>query len=133
MPTDDRKESLSELLVVDREEKYLYQTVKLDMSLIAAEAHRHRADADVKIAESQARAAEATHAIPAREETKREITKVVFFGGSMIAIVCVAAFSLVDGALAGVLTACAVAIGGVWAVKEFKKPRALPPSSPASD
>jgi hypothetical protein len=81
-----------------------------DMSPLVAQAIATRAEADVKVAE-------ATHAVPARQETVR--AGIAY--GSVLTIAAISCLAL-DGALRGwVLIGCAVALGGAAGISQIIK------------
>jgi hypothetical protein len=102
----------AELVVIDREERHLYQTIRYDMSSVAAQA--------------QIDAAREQHGVPARQETYR--TAIV--AGSLV--FGTAALHLL-GVNDTVLVALIVALGGGWGVTsvigKLRQPK-LPPPPP---
>lgn len=100
----------TELVVVDREERHLFRTVKYDMSQIAANA--------------QVEAAREQHGVPARQETIR--TGIVA-GSLVLGTAVLHALGVSDH----VIVAVVLALGGGWGITsvvgKLKQPKALPP------
>lgn len=85
---------------------------------ITAEAYRHRADADVRVAE-------AAHAVPARQETART----AMVAGAVFALTIIGALIAPPDKVTTIITTGLVVLGGAWGVVETAKRLRKPPAT----